>query len=213
MHNGIVENYLELKRDLLSRGHRFESDTDSEVIAHLIEESLARGDGFEGSLLHTASLLRGANAIGVALREEPWKLLALRLGHAGGLVAAQRDGEAMIASDLPALVPFAKEVCFLEDGELVILTRDRMEVIDSKGRPVEKRMLPVRREAAWVDKAGYNHFMLKEIMEQPEAVSSALRGRVDFEKGMVSLEDFPLSDAEVQGLHRVVLIAAGTSGC
>jgi glucosamine--fructose-6-phosphate aminotransferase (isomerizing) len=211
VHNGIVENYLELKRDLMSRGHWFESDTDSEVIAHLIEESLALGESFESSLLHTASLLRGASAIGVALNREPWKLLALRLGHAGGLVVSQGEGEAMLASDLPALVPIAKEVCFLESGELAILTQDRMDVIDSKRKPVNKLALPVRREAAWVDKAGYDHFMLKEIMEQPQAVSSVLRERVDFESGIVSMEHFPLSDAEVKGLNRVVLIAAGTS--
>ena len=211
VHNGIVENYMELKRDLLSRGHHFGSDTDSEVIAHLMEEGLARGDSFETSLLHVASLLRGANAIGVVRSEEQHELLALRLGSAGGLVVAQRDGETMLASDLQALIPFAREVCFLEEGEIAVLTREQVKVIDSTGKSVLKKMLTMPHEATWADKAGYDHFMLKEIMEQPEAVSSALRGRVDFEKGLVSLGDLPLSDAEVRGLSRVVLIAAGTS--
>ena len=211
VHNGIVENYRELKQELLVRGHRFTSETDSEVIAHLLEEGLASGESFEASLLRLASQLQGANAIAAIRRDEPTKLLALRLGHAGGLVVAQRDGEAMFASDLPALVPFASEVCFLNNGEMAVIAREGTDIITSTGKSVVKHKMPVSSEASWVDKGGHDHFMLKEILEQPQALSSALRGRVDFDRGVVRLEELSLTNTQLAELQRVVLIGCGTS--
>ena len=211
VHNGIVENYLDLKRKLTSAGHRFTSDTDTEVIVHLLEEEMARGLSFEASLLQVAGELRGANAIGALRRDEPDKLLALRLGYAGGLVAASREAEAMFASDLPALVSFSSEVCPLDDGEMAIVTPGKVKVVGRSGSAVAKKSLTVPLSSAWVDKEGHDHFMLKEILEQPQAISSALRGRVDFDQELVTLDDFPLSDAEIQSLSRVMLVGCGTS--
>ena len=211
VHNGIVENYLDLKLKLAAAGHRFTSDTDTEVIAHLLEDAIAQGLSFEASLLEAGSQLRGANAIGALRRDEPHKLLAMRLGYAGGLVTASKQGESMFASDLPAVVPFSSEVCPLDDGEMAVVTAGKVKVVGQNGSMVVKKTLAVPPESAWADKGGYEHFMLKEIMEQPQAVSGALRGRVDFERGLVTLDDFPLTDAEVQELSRVVLMGCGTS--
>ena len=211
VHNGIVENYLDLKHKLAAAGHRFTSDTDTEVIAHLLEDAMAQGLSFEASLLEAGRQLRGANAIGALRRDEPHKLLAMRLGYAGGLVTATKQGESMFASDLPAVVPFSSEVCPLDDGEMAVVTAGKVKVVGRNGSMVVKKTLAVPPESAWADKGGYEHFMLKEIMEQPQAVSGALRGRVDFERGLVTLDDFPLTDTEVQELSRVVLMGCGTS--
>ena len=211
VHNGIVENYLELKLKLTALGHRFTSDTDTEVIVHLLEDEIAHGLSFEAALLHVAGKMRGANAIGALRRDEPDKLLALKLGHAGGLVVASRQGEAMFASDLPALVPFSSEVWPLDDGELAVVTPGKVKVVSRGGSPVVKAPLKVPPNSAWVDKDGHDHFMLKEILEQPQAISSALRGRVDFKRSLVTLDDFPLSDAEIRELSRVMLVGCGTS--
>ena len=211
VHNGIVENYLDLKHSLTAAGHQFSSDTDTEVIVHLLEDFLGRGFSFEASLLEAGTRLRGANVIGALHRGEPNKLLAMRLGYAGGLVAASREGEAMFASDLPALVPFYSQVCTLDDAEMAIITPDKVKVVGRGGSAVVKEPLSVPPESAWVDKDGHDHFMLKEILEQPQAISSALRGRVDFERGLVTLDDFPLSDTQVRALSRVILVGCGTS--
>ena len=211
VHNGIVENYLDLKRRLVASGHQFTSDTDTEVIVHLLEDALARGLSFEASMLEAGGQLRGSNAMGALRRDEPHKLLALRLGYAGGLVAASRQGDAMFASDLPALVPFSPEVCPLDDGEMAVVTPGKVKIVGQVGSTVVKKALAVPPESTWVDKAGHDHFMLKEILEQPQAVSSALRGRVDFERGLITLDDFLLSDTEIRGLSRVLLMGCGTS--
>lgn len=211
VHNGIVENYIDLKRMLTACGHQFTSDTDTEVIVHLLEDALARGLSFEASLQEAGGQLRGANAIGVLRRDEPHKLLAMRLGYAGGLVAASRQGEAMLASDLPALVPFSSEVCPLDDGEMAVVTPGKVKVVGRGGSTIAKSTLAVPPESAWVDKEGHGHFMLKEILEQPQALSSALRGRVDFGRGVVTLGDFALTHTEIRNLSRAMLIGCGTS--
>ncbi len=211
VHNGIVENYLELKRELLARGHTFTSDTDSEVIPHLLEEELRQGQPLEQAFFRLTSLLQGAQAIVAAWQGEPQKLLALRLGNAGGIIVAHEAGESILASDLPAVFPLTSPVNFLDDKEIAIVTRDKIRIVSSNGRRVVKKPQLVSLEGGTVSKEGYPHFMLKEIMEQPQAVSSALRGRVNFDDGEVVLEDFPLTLTEVQALKRVILVGCGTS--
>ena len=212
VHNGIVENYLQIKEDLLSRGHRFTSETDSEVTAHLIEEGLAGGLSFEESFMAMSARLQGSQAI-VALRtdEAGKKLLAMRLGNAGGVVVAHRPGESMVSSDLAAMIPFAEQVSFLEDGEMAIVSDEGFKVVDAGGKVIKKPQQPVSQGAGWVDKEGYKHFMLKEIMEQPRVATNLLAERVSFETGKVTLEDFPLSHEDIRSLNRVVLIGMGTS--
>ena len=212
VHNGIVENYLQLKQGLTSRGHNFTSETDSEVIAHLVEEGLQAGLSFEDAFIGMSRQLQGSQAIVAAMRgEDREKLLALRLGNAGGIVVAHHLGEATISSDLPAMLPSADRVSFLDDGEIAIVSEAEVRYIGTDGNPIEKRARPVSHSSGWMNKAGYKHFMLKEIMEQPQVVTSALRGRVNFERGEVTLEDFPLSKSQVRALKRVVLIGCGTS--
>ena len=212
VHNGIVENYLQLKKGLLSRGHTFTSETDSEVIPHLIEEGLEGGASFEEAFRMMSGQLQGSQAI-VAVREgeDTEKLLAMRLGNAGGIVVGNRPGEATICSDLAAIVPFTDHVSFLEDGEIAIVTGGEVKFIGPEGNVVDKSLQPISQTAGWLDKGGYKHFMLKEIMEQPQVAGNALRGRVNFERGEVTLGEFPLSENEVRALQRVVLIGCGTS--
>ncbi|MBM3943013.1 MAG: glutamine--fructose-6-phosphate transaminase (isomerizing) [SAR202 cluster bacterium] len=216
VHNGIVENFMELKAQLLERGHRFTSETDTEVIAHLLEERLDRGASFVQAFQELGGILRGSQAVAAILRDTR-QICAMRLGHAGGVVAAYRDGEAIVGSDLPALMPLLKqggqtvEVGFLESGEMVVVDSKGMAYQDLSGHPLQKELRPVSPEEVLIDKGGYRHFMLKEIMQQPEAVASALRGRVDFQRGRVVLRELPLSLREIRSLRRVLLLGCGTS--
>jgi glucosamine--fructose-6-phosphate aminotransferase (isomerizing) len=211
VHNGIVENFLKLKQDLISKGHKFSSETDSEVIAHLLEEGLANGEDFEKAFVKMASFLKGANAVVALCQSEPGKLFALRLGNAGGIAIAKMQGETILASDIPALTPFSNEVTFLENGEIAIASADSVQYLDSHGQPLVKQPQVIPQEWAAIGKEGYRHFMLKEIMEQPQAIASAFRGQVDFQAGRVELENFPISKADLKKLRKVFLVGCGTS--
>ncbi|MDP7587209.1 MAG: glutamine--fructose-6-phosphate transaminase (isomerizing) [Dehalococcoidia bacterium] len=217
VHNGIVENYLDLKRRLLGAGHTFGSETDTEVLTHLVEEGMDRGLNFQEAFRRMGRMVKGSQAISAVLKGDEAKICALRLGHAGGIVIAQADGQAIIGSDLPALLPLLQsesnmgQVAFLETGEMVAITRDQVEYQDLEGNHIDKQPRMVTLEEALVDKAGYQHFMLKEIMEQPQAVASAMRERVNFDSRRVDLPDFPLSAQEIVDLDRVMLIGCGTS--
>ena len=217
VHNGIVENYLDLKRRLLESGHTFGSETDTEVLTHLVEEGMDRGLNFQEAFRRMGRMVKGSQAISAVLEGDEAKICALRLGHAGGIVIAQADGQAIIGSDLPALLPLLQsesnmgQVAFLETGEMVAITRDQVEYQDLEGNHIDKQPRMVTLEEALVDKAGYQHFMLKEIMEQPQAVASAMRERVNFDSRRVDLPDFPLSAQEIVDLDRVMLIGCGTS--
>ena len=217
VHNGIVENYLDLKRQLVDGGHVFESETDTEVLTHLVEEGMDRGLSFQEAFRRMGGMVKGSQAISATLRGDSAEICALRLGHAGGIVVAHHDGQAIIGSDLPALLPLLQtksntgQVVFLETGEMVVVTRDGVEYQDLEGNHIDKQPRMVSQEEVLVDKAGYQHFMMKEIMEQPQAVASAMRERVDFETRRVDLPDFPLSAQEIAELDRVVLIGCGTS--
>ena len=217
VHNGIVENYLELKRRLIDAGHEFGSETDTEVLTHLVEEGMDRGLSFQEAFRRMGRMVNGSQAISAIFQGDAAEICALRLGHAGGIVVAQSEGQAIIGSDLPALLPLLQtesnigQVAFLETGEMVVVTRDKVEYQDLEGNHIDKQPRMVSQEEVLVDKAGYQHFMLKEIMEQPQAVASAMRERVNFETRRVDLLDFPLSPQEIAGLDRVMLIGCGTS--
>ena len=215
VHNGIVENYLDLKRDLQQRGHAFSSDTDTEVIAHLIEEGMGQGLSFPDAFRRMGRSLEGSQAIAAVCQKEPDKLCALRVGHAGGIVVAHRDGQGIVGSDLPAALPILRQrpgpVAYLDSGEMAQVTRQGVSLFDLEGAPIQKEMRTVFPQDALVDRGGYRHFMLKEIMEQPQVVAGALRGRVNFDAGRVEFPDFPFSDTELRDLRRVVLTGCGTS--
>ena len=217
VHNGIVENYIDLKRRLIDAGHEFGSETDTEVLTHLVEEGMHRGLSFQEAFRRMGRMVKGSQAISAILQGDAAEICALRLGHAGGIVVAQAEGQAIIGSDLPALLPLLQtesnigQVGFLETGEMVVVTRDKVEYQDLEGNHIDKQPRMVSQEEILVDKAGYQHFMLKEIMEQPQAVASAMRERVNFETRRVDLPDFPLSPQEIADLDRVMLIGCGTS--
>ena len=217
VHNGIVENYLPLRRRLTESGHVFRSETDTEVLTHLVEEGMARGLGFEEAFRRMGRLIEGPQAIAATLQDGSGPICALRLGFAGGIVVAQHEGQAIISSDLPALLPVLEGesksggVEFLETGEIAIVDRDGVRYEDLEGNHIDKESRLVYRDDVLVDKGGYPHFMLKEIMEQPQAMVAAMRERVDFENGQVDLPEFPLSVEEIEALERVVLIGCGTS--
>ncbi|MFQ6029513.1 MAG: glutamine--fructose-6-phosphate transaminase (isomerizing), partial [Dehalococcoidia bacterium] len=217
VHNGIVENFLELKRELQDKGHHFSSETDTEVIAHLVEEGMSQGLSFENSFRRMGGIVQGSQAIAATCEGNQNKICVLRLGHAGGIVVAHKDGQSVIGSDLPAVFPVFQHqfhsdpVAFLDAGEMAVLTREGVEYSDLTGQPLEKQLRNVSLEDILIDKGGYRHFMLKEIMEQPQAVASALRERVNFEKGKVDLPEISISPADIKQLQRVMLIGCGTS--
>ena len=217
VHNGIVENFLPLKRGLIGQGHQFCSETDTEVIAHLIEQGMEEGLDFEEAFRRLGNLLEGSQAIAATLQGDEGKICALRLGYAGGIVVAHRDGQGIVGSDLPAVLPLLRQdfrpsqVGFLDDGEMAVVTREGVDYRDQAGKSFQKQLRSVSLEDVLIDKGGHRHFMLKEIMEQPQAVASAMRERVNFEAGRVELPELPLSETEVKQLRRVVLIGCGTS--
>ena len=211
VHNGIVENYLALRQELQAQGHRFASETDTEVLAHLIESHLRDGDDLPAALRRTIGRIDGAQAIVALSRRQPDRLVAARIGSAGGVAVGYGKNEHFLASDLPALLPETRSVAFLADGELVELRRDGVRYWDSDGNSIEKepQTMPLNPVAA--AKGPYKHFMLKEIVEQPECVLDTFRGRVLFDPPSVELAELDVPDATLQAVQRVVLVAMGTS--
>ena len=211
VHNGIVENYIELKRELTDDGHTFTSQTDSECIPHLIESCLSTGCSLEEAVRQAAGRIRGANAVVVISRREPAKIVAFRLGNAGGIVVGYGENEMLLASDLPPLLPHTRRVLYLSGSEMVALSRDEASYTLLDGTPIEKTVTEVPYDPISVAKGEYRHFMLKEIHEQPEVVIDALRGRVSFDPADAQLEEVPYSDEVIGSFNRVVLVGMGTS--
>ena len=210
IHNGIVENYQELKQRLLAAGHRFSSETDTEVIPHLIEEHLRGGSHLEGALSRAIQELMGAHAILAMSTAEPGTLVAARLGNAGGVVVGYGRAENYLASDLPALLPHTRRVVFLEDGDIARVTADRVSY-SRGGRRLEREPQEVPYDPVSAAKGSYKHFMLKEIAEQPEAILDTVRGRALFAESRVALEEVGLSRSQLRGIKRALLVGMGTS--
>jgi len=202
IHNGIIENYLELKEALQARGHRFSSETDSEVLAHLVEEKY-RGDLFL-ALREALKEVRGAYAVVVA-HEDHTEIVAART--VSPLVIGLGEGENFLASDVPALLPYTRRVIFLHDGDLARITREGVEVTDLEGNPVEREVVEVDWTLEAAEKGGFPHYMLKEIYEQPWVLENTLGGRLREEVGDVDL-DLSLDPKEVERVH---LVACGTA--
>ncbi|MGH7415886.1 MAG: glutamine--fructose-6-phosphate transaminase (isomerizing) [Candidatus Rokuibacteriota bacterium] len=210
VHNGILENYRELKARLESDGHRFESETDTEVMAHLVEQYLSAGGDLATAVKAALGEIRGAYAFCIVSADEPGRIIAAKRG-AGAVVVGLRDGEVFVASDIPAVLPHTRSVLILEDGEVAVLTREGVSLCTLDGVIVTRAPATIAWDAAMAQKNGYDHFMLKEIHEQPEAVAATFRGYVDAESGTVSLPDADLAPDIVARLRRVVLVSCGTS--
>ena len=211
VHNGIVENFLELRHELEAAGFEFTSQTDSECIPLLISLYMREEYSLEEAAAMTASRLRGTNAVVIASVREPSKLVAFRLGNAGGIVVGYGDDEMLLASDLPALLDHTHQVAYLASGELVSITPEGASYRLLDGTAVKKQPVAVPYDAVSVAKGEYKHFMLKEIHEQPEAALDTIRGRVSFNRETINHDELPLTDDEIAEIDRVVFIGMGTS--
>ena len=209
VHNGIIENYAALKVQLQQDGYRFESETDTEVVAHLIAKHLHEGAGLEEAVRRATQEVRGSYALAVLCEWEPHILIGARSGCP--LVAGMSEHGAVIASDVTALLPHTRDAVFLEDGELVVLASRGLMVKDSDGKPVTRAPIRIAWDATAAEKGGYPHFMLKEIHEQPQAIRETLRGRYRYEQGEADLPDIGLTPAQFAEAHRLWIVACGTS--
>ena len=210
VHNGILENYLELKSELELDGHRFTSETDTEVVAHLIERFLTTGLTLPEAVTAALRRIRGAFAICVLSATEAGCLVVAKRG-AGAVVVGLGDDETIVASDIPAVLPHTRRVVLLEDDEIAVVRRDTLSINSLDGRLVERAASLVTWDAAMAEKGGYAHFMLKEIHEQPQAVADTMRGRVIFETGSVDLPEANITPELVSRLQRAYLVSCGTS--
>ena len=212
VHNGILENYLELKAELESEGHRFTSETDTEVVAHLIERFLTGVADLSTAATAALRRIRGAYAICVLSSTEPGRIIVAKRG-AGAVVVGLGDNETFIASDIPAVLPYTRRVVVLEDDDIALVNRDGVFISSLVGREIRSTRPPivVTWDAAMAEKGGYAHFMLKEIHEQPQAVADTMRGRVVLETGSVTLPEAELTSELVDRLKRIYLISCGTS--
>jgi glucosamine--fructose-6-phosphate aminotransferase (isomerizing) len=209
VHNGIIENYQTLRNDLKKRGHIFRSVTDTEILAHLIEENLDKD--LVGAVRKALKKVKGSYAVGILWKGQPDIIVAAR--NHSPLVLGTSDGDGtFLASDVPALLPYTRKVIFLEDKELAVLSADKWEVRNlSSGRKVKKQVQNITWNAGMAEKTGFKHFMLKEIYEQPQALLNTLRGRIDPQNGRVELPELGLSEKKIKSLERIVLVACGTS--
>ncbi len=209
VHNGIIENFYELKKELIKRGHRFVSDTDTEVIAHLIEDYVKKGLNLFQAFLSALNRLKGAFAIAMISTIDPQTIYVAR--YQSPAVIGLGGGENFVASDIPALLPFTKKVIFLDDGEIALLRKEEVIVYDFQGREIPKVPQLITWDLASAEKGGFSHFMLKEIYEQPIALQQTLLGRLDFEKERVDFSREGLAKEFLDGIKRIYLVACGTS--
>ncbi len=210
VHNGIIENHLELKSALAGRGHRFSSETDTEIFAHLIADALAAGardlrDAVRASLAQ----VKGTYAIAVIAEKRPDEIVAAK--NASPLVVGFGDGESFLASDVPAILEHTRDVIYLEEGELAVLTPSGIALYGRDGEPLARKPRRIEWSAMAAEKDGHKHFMHKEIFEQPRAVADTIRGRASLEQGDVDLDGVELPEDYARGLERVVIVACGTS--
>jgi glutamine---fructose-6-phosphate transaminase (isomerizing) len=213
VHNGIVENYLELKRELIAQGHTFVTETDTEIIAHLIEQVQKGAEGssmpLEDAVRIAVKRLTGAFALGVLSASEPDKIIAARSGPP--VVIGLGEGESFIASDVPGILHHTRNIYFLADGDMAILTLAGVVLTDFDGNPIERAVTRIQWDPIQAEKGGYKHFMLKEIWEQPRAIRDTTLGRVSLDSGKVFLGEMKLTDHELAQAASINIAACGTS--
>jgi glucosamine--fructose-6-phosphate aminotransferase (isomerizing) len=209
VHNGIIENYLELKEALIKEGHRFSSETDTEIVSHLIVKHLDQGAPYLTAVQQTLREIQGSYALAIVNAQEPRMLVAAR--KESPLILGLGDGEYFLASDIPAILPYTRRVIFLEDHDLVVIQDGEFLLLNREGRRIERPVNTITWSPAMAEKAGYKHFMQKEIFEQPRALIDTFRGRINPDQGDVALKEITLSDAEVKAIRKIFLVACGTS--
>jgi glucosamine--fructose-6-phosphate aminotransferase (isomerizing) len=213
IHNGIIENFEDLKTPLVERGHTFTSETDTEVVVHLLEEELAKGRSLDDAALAVLPRLEGAAALAFISAKDPGKIVAARISNAGGVIVGHGKDENFVASDIPALLEHTRTVTFLDHGEVAIVTAQAVSFKRLDGTSVEKAPQTITWDPIAAAKSGFKHFMLKEIHEQPRAISDTLLGRVERATGRVVFDkDLKMDEAFVRSLSRVTLLGCGTAG-
>lgn len=210
-HNGIIENYLELKDELVGYGVEFQSETDSEVLAHMVGRSVGSGSSLRESVISAASRIKGNTAIVAVSKQEPDVVVGLRVGNAGGIVVGKNSDAAVMASDTIALLPYTSEVIYLEPGEVVEIAKGELRLFDLEGNSIERNPVETDRNFQAAQKGNHPHFMSKEIAEQPEAIQGAMRRRADFATGSLNLPEIDLTAEQLRSIDRVVLTGMGTS--
>src|SRR5215216_4898591 len=202
VHNGIIENYLDLKKQLQKEGHKFVTETDTEIVAHLVEREW-QGDGLENAVRRALLYMRGLFALVLMSADDPNKIVTVRNGPP--IVVGLGDGEFFVASDIPAILSHTRDVVFLGDEEMAVITPSGVEFTDYAGRGVSKKSTKVSWDPVMAEKAGYKHFMLKEIFEQPWAVKETVLGRASVESGKVFLNEIEIPDQVLREIERVVI--------
>lgn len=208
VHNGIIENYVELKQRLQRQGHKFATETDTEIVAHLVEEKL-NGAPLEEAVRLSLKELRGIYALVFLSARDPQKIVAARMGPPS--VIGIGDGEYFVASDIPALLEHTRNIFFLADGDIAVLTQEGVRVMDHDGRPVNRPTHHVAWDPIMAEKGGYKHFMQKEIFEQPRAVRDTLLGRISQDTGKIFLDQMQITDQQFRAFEQVRIVACGTS--
>ncbi|HEX8736910.1 MAG TPA: glutamine--fructose-6-phosphate transaminase (isomerizing) [Pyrinomonadaceae bacterium] len=210
VHNGIIENYLPLKERLKEQGHVFKTETDTEIVAHLIEEFMkAEGLGFEQAVQKTVRHLRGIFALSIISADEPDMIIAVREGPP--VVIGLGDGEFFVASDIPAILQHTRDVFYLGEKEIAVLTKDSVRVTDFDGNIVEPKQQRITWDPIMAEKGGFKHFMLKEIYEQPRAVRDTVRGRISLDTGNIYLDTMNIAEEEFRAMTNIKIAACGTS--
>ena len=210
-HNGIIENFLSLKDELIDSGVEFKSETDSEVLAHLVGNAVASGSSLREAVIGAASRIRGNTAVVAVSAAEPGIVVGLRFGNAGGIVIGKNDSAAVMASDTIALLPYINEVIYLEPGEVVEIERGVIRLFNLEGSVIERESVVTAQNFEAAQKGNHPHFMSKEIAEQPEAIQGALRGRADFAAGTLDIPEITLTRDQIKSIDRIILTGMGTA--
>ncbi len=209
VHNGIIENYLPLKEMLRKKGHEFKTETDTEIVAHLIEEYQKEGLSFEEAVRSTVKELKGIFALSIISSDEPDTIISVREGPP--VVIGLGDGEFFVASDIPAILQHTRDVFYLGEREIAVLTKDSVRVTDFDGNVVEPKQQRITWDPIMAEKGGFKHFMLKEIYEQPRAVRDTVQGRVSLDDGKVYLDEMDITEEDFQKITSIKIAACGTS--
>ena len=208
VHNGIIENYLDLKHQLQAEGHEFKTETDTEIVAHLVEREM-KNDGLENAVRRALLVMRGMFALVLVSADDPDKIVAVRNGPP--IVVGLGQDEFFVASDIPAILSHTRDVVFLGDEEMAVITRSGVQFTDYSGREVSKATTRVMWDPIAAEKGGHKHFMLKEIFEQPTAIRDTILGRVSLDQGQIFLEELNIADDTLRDIDKVTLLACGTS--